>query len=143
MAEIVKPLITVVAAILSRPADGYILLAQRPVHKSMGGLWEFPGGKIEKGETPEEALCRELQEELHISVSTSALLPFTFVSHTYDSFHLLMLVYQVTQWSGEPMAVEHQALEWASPVRLHEYSMPEADIPLIPLLKNHWENTAN
>jgi 8-oxo-dGTP diphosphatase len=123
--------ITVVAVALIR-ADGAILLTQRPEGKAMAGLWEFPGGKLEPGETPEQALVRELQEELNISVHSSALHPLTFASHTYDSFHLLMPVYTCKEWSGTVSPQENQAMEWVMPDQLADYPMPEADLPLIP-----------
>lgn len=102
----------------------------------MAGLWEFPGGKIEDGESPEEALCRELAEELHISVSPSDLNPFTFASHAYDSFHLLMPLYVCQQWSGDIVPQENQKAAWVEKQRLRDYPMPPADEPLIPLLES-------
>lgn len=126
--------VTVVAVALIRD-DGAILLTQRPEGKAMAGLWEFPGGKLEEGETPEYALARELQEELSISVSPSALQPLTFASHTYDSFHLLMPVYICKEWSGTISPQENQAMAWVMPDQLADYPMPEADLPLVPFFQ--------
>ncbi|MEM7640377.1 MAG: (deoxy)nucleoside triphosphate pyrophosphohydrolase [Pseudomonadota bacterium] len=119
----------VVAAALF-DADGQVLLAQRPEGKSMAGLWEFPGGKIEKDERPEAALVRELHEELDIKVSESDLYPITFASHTYDSFHLFMPLYGLMRWMGTPNPSEGQTLAWVKPEKLHTYPAPAADIPL-------------
>lgn len=124
-----------VAAALINPR-GEILLAQRPAHKNMGGLWEFAGGKIEAGESPEAALMRELQEELGIVVAAEDLQPLTFVSHDYEKFHLLMLCYILREWQGTPTAKEHSALAWVTPDKLSDYPMPPADVPLIEALKN-------
>lgn len=126
--------VTVVAVALIKD-DGAILLTQRPEGKAMAGLWEFPGGKLEEGETPEHALIRELQEELGISVNPSALHPLTFASHTYDSFHLLMPVYTCKKWSGTLSPQENQAMAWVMPDQLANYPMPEADLPLIPFFQ--------
>lgn len=123
----------VAAAALFNP-DGDILLAQRPEGKSMAGLWEFPGGKIESGETPERALVRELREELAITVSEDDLEPITFASHTYESFHLFMPVYGVKRWMGTPRPTEGQTLAWVAPHELHRYPAPAADIPLFDVL---------
>jgi 8-oxo-dGTP diphosphatase len=131
----VTKLVTVVAAALINSA-GEILIAQRPAHKHMGGLWEFPGGKIEVGESPEAALVRELHEELGIEVALKALAPLTFVSHGYETFHLLMLCYTLRTWSGNPTSTEHTALAWVSPDKLTDYPMPPADIPLIAALQS-------
>jgi 8-oxo-dGTP diphosphatase len=128
-------IITVVAAALI-DADGRVLLAQRPAHKSLGGLWEFPGGKIHPGETPEAALVRELKEELGIDVPLHCLAPLTFASHTYETFHLLMPLYACRNWAGEPQALEGQRLAWVLPDRLRDYPMPPADEPLIPILQD-------
>lgn len=123
----------VVAAALF-DADGKVLLAQRPEGKSMAGLWEFPGGKIEKHERPEEALVRELNEELAITVSETDLYPITFASHTYDSFHLFMPLYGSMRWMGTPSPSEGQTLAWVKPEELHTYRAPAADIPLFDAL---------
>ncbi len=123
----------VVAAALY-DANGSILLAQRPEGKSMAGLWEFPGGKIEKNERPEQALVRELQEELDITVSESDVFPLTFASHTYDSFHLFMPLYGAKRWIGTPRPTEGQTLAWVAPEDLHTYPAPAADIPLFDAL---------
>ena len=114
--------------------DGDILLAQRPEGKAMAGLWEFPGGKIESGETPEAALVRELQEELTIKVTENDLKPITFASHTYENFHLFMPLYEVKRWIGSPRPVEGQELAWVAPKDLHSYPAPAADIPLFDAL---------
>jgi 8-oxo-dGTP diphosphatase len=115
-------------------ADGRVLLAQRPEGKSMAGLWEFPGGKIETGETPELSLIRELEEELGIVVKEACLAPLTFASHSYESFHLLMPLYICRRWEGIVTAREGQNLAWVRPNKLRDYPMPPADIPLIPHL---------
>ncbi|HEX9447908.1 MAG TPA: bifunctional GNAT family N-acetyltransferase/(deoxy)nucleoside triphosphate pyrophosphohydrolase, partial [Dongiaceae bacterium] len=128
-----KRIITVVAVALV-DADGRVLLAQRPEGKSLAGLWEFPGGKIEAGESPEAALIRELHEEIGIDVKASCLAPLTFASHGYDSFHLLMPLYVCRRWQGIVTAKERQKLAWVRPHQLKDYPMPPADIPLIPML---------
>ncbi|MDD7909306.1 MULTISPECIES: 8-oxo-dGTP diphosphatase MutT [Pseudovibrio] len=115
-------------------ADGRVLLAQRPEGKALAGFWEFPGGKLEQGETPEDGLIRELREELGITVKKECLAPLTFASHTYEDFHLLMPLYVCRRWEGTPVGAEGQALTWARPVRLRDYKMPPADEPLIPHL---------
>lgn len=125
--------VTVVAGILI-DGDGRILLAQRPEGKAMAGLWEFPGGKIEQGETPEYALVRELQDELGIITCTDCLQPLTFASHAYDDFHLLMPVFALRKWRHEPQGLEGQKLAWVKLGDLKNYPMPPADKPLIPLL---------
>lgn len=125
-----------VAAVALVDADGRILLAQRPEGKAMAGLWEFPGGKIEAGETPEVALIRELQEELGIDTWASCLAPLTFASHSYDDFHLLMPLFICRKWEGQVSSREGQALKWVRPVDLRNYPMPAADIPLIPILRD-------
>ena len=130
-----KPIILVAACALI-DVDGRILLTRRPEGKAMAGLWEFPGGKLEPGETPEAALIRELHEELGINVAQSCLAPFAFASHAYDSFHLLMPLYLCRRWSGRPEPRENQTLAWVPPRRLTEYPMPPADKPLIPLLRD-------
>jgi 8-oxo-dGTP diphosphatase len=123
-----------VAACALIDADGRVLLAQRPAGKSMAGLWEFPGGKIETGETPEQSLIRELEEELGIVVKEACLAPLTFASHSYPDFHLLMPLYVCRRWDGMVTAREGQSLAWVRPNRLRDYPMPPADIPLIPHL---------
>jgi len=125
----------VVAAALFDP-DGNILLAQRPEGKAMAGLWEFPGGKIEENERPEQALVRELREELSITVSESDLFPLTFASHAYESFHLFMPLYGTKRWIGSPCPVEGQELAWVAPQNLHSYPAPAADIPLFDVLES-------
>ena len=130
-----KPILLVVAAALV-DRDNRVLLAQRPDGKSLAGLWEFPGGKLNPGETPEQALVRELNEELGIDVCLECLAPFTFASHTYPAFHLLMPLYVCRNWDGEITAREGQTLKWVRPGALHEYPMPPADVPLIPWLKD-------
>ena len=130
-----QPLVLVVAVALVDP-DGRVLLAQRPSGKSMAGLWEFPGGKIEPGERPEEALIRELREELGIEVKEACLAPYTFASHTYGGFHLLMPLYVCRRWDGVPQARHHAALKWVRPRDMKDYPMPAADLPLIPMLRD-------
>ena len=117
-------------------ADGRVLIAQRPPQKAMGGLWEFPGGKVEAGETPEVTLIRELGEELGIAVQEACLAPFTFASHAYSDFHLLMPLYVCRRWEGTPTPKEHSALKWVKPNELSAYPMPPADLPLIPMLRD-------
>ena len=126
-------LVLVVAAALV-DTDGRVLLAQRPPGRSMAGLWEFPGGKVEPGEPPEQALIRELHEELAIDVKASCLAPLTFASHAYDDFHLLMPLYVCRRWNGIVTAREGQQLAWVMPSRLIDYPMPAADKPLVPML---------
>ena len=125
-----------VAAVALIDAEGRVLLAQRPEGKSMAGLWEFPGGKVEPGETPEHALIRELHEELGIDTWASCLAPLTFASHGYDDFHLLMPLFACRKWDGIPTGREGQALRWARPGALRDYPMPPADLPLIPILRD-------
>lgn len=125
-----------VAAVALVDADGRILLAQRPEGKSMAGLWEFPGGKIEPGETPEAALIRELHEELGIDTWASCLAPLSFASHAYEDFHLLMPLFICRKWEGQVTSREGQALKWVRPVDLRNYPMPAADVPLIPILRD-------
>jgi 8-oxo-dGTP diphosphatase len=134
-AEPAPPLVLVAAVVLV-DADGRVLLAQRPDGKSMAGLWEFPGGKVDQGETPEAALIRELREELGIDVAASCLAPFTFASHAYPDFHLLMPLYVCRKWSGIPLAREGQRLAWVRPAGLVDYSMPPADKPLVAMLRD-------
>ena len=131
----VKPLLLVAACALV-DLDGRVLLARRPEGKKMAGLWEFPGGKLNPGETPEQALIRELREELGIDVAVSCLAPFAFASHAYDGFHLLMPLFLCRRWTGTPTPREGQTLAWVLPRRLTEYEMPPADKPLIPLLRD-------
>jgi 8-oxo-dGTP diphosphatase len=125
-----------VSAVALIDADGRVLLAQRPEGKSMAGLWEFPGGKVEPGETPEAALIRELEEELAINTWSSCLAPLTFASHNYDDFHLLMPLFVCRKWHGIPQSNEGQTLAWVRPQALRDYPMPPADIPLISILRD-------
>ncbi|MVA25599.1 8-oxo-dGTP diphosphatase MutT [Agrobacterium vitis] len=126
--------ILLVAACALLDSDGRILLAQRPEGKSLAGLWEFPGGKVETGETPEETLVRELEEELGIATKIPCLAPLTFASHTYETFHLLMPLYVCRRYEGMPQGREGQAIKWVKPRDLRSYPMPPADEPLIPFL---------
>ena len=128
--------IVLVAAVALIDVDGRVLLAQRPEGKSMAGLWEFPGGKIEEGETPEAALIRELHEELGIGTWASCLAPLTFASHAYADFHLLMPLFACRKWEGIPDSREGQKLAWVRPENLRDYPMPPADVPLIPILRD-------
>ncbi|WP_299653585.1 8-oxo-dGTP diphosphatase MutT [uncultured Jannaschia sp.] len=128
--------IVLVSAVALIDPDGRVLLAQRPEGKSMAGLWEFPGGKVEPGETPEAALIRELQEELGIDTWTSCLAPLTFASHAYETFHLLMPLFVCRKWHGQPVAREGQALNWVRPLNLKDYPMPPADVPLVAVLRD-------
>jgi 8-oxo-dGTP diphosphatase len=134
-----QPLVLVAAAALL-DSDGRVLIAQRPPGKAMAGLWEFPGGKIEAEESPEDALVRELREELGIAVKPPCLAPFTFASHTYESFHLLMPLYVCRRWDGTPAPLQHGALKWLRPrelmARRDEFPMPAADLPLLPMLRD-------
>lgn len=125
-----------VSAVALIDADGRVLLAQRPEGKSLAGLWEFPGGKVEPGETPEAALIRELKEELGIDTWRSCLAPLTFASHSYPDFHLLMPLFACRKWEGIPAAQEGQTLAWVRPDKLRDYPMPPADLPLIPILRD-------
>ena len=125
-----------VSAVALIDRDGRVLLAQRPAGKAMAGLWEFPGGKVEPGETPEAALIRELAEELGIDTWQSCLAPLTFASHSYDEFHLLMPLFACRKWEGTPIARENQVLKWVRPKDMRDYSMPAADKPLIPILRD-------
>jgi 8-oxo-dGTP diphosphatase len=131
----VAKLVLIVACGLIDP-DGRVLVAQRPPKKAMAGLWEFPGGKVESQERPEEALIRELKEELGIAVQEPCLAPFTFASHTYPDFHLLMPLFVCRRWDGAPTPLEHTALKWVRPRDLPSYPMPPADVPLIPMLRD-------
>jgi 8-oxo-dGTP diphosphatase len=139
MEENAKPIILVVAAALIDP-DGRVLIAKRPPDKAMAGLWEFPGGKVETGETPEQGLIRELAEELAITVKEPCLAPFTFASHTYDRFHLLMPLFLCRRWEGTPVPREHVSIKWVRPRDLiadpASYPMPAADLPLLPMLRD-------
>ena len=125
-----------VVAVALVDADRRVLIAQRPEGKAMAGLWEFPGGKVEPGETPEAALIRELEEELGIQTKTACLAPLSFASHSYESFHLLMPLYLCRRWSGVVTALEHSALKWVRPAQLSDYPMPPADEPLIAWLRD-------
>ena len=129
------PIVLVVAVALV-DADGRVLLARRPPGKAMEGLWEFPGGKLATGETPEQALIRELREELGIDTEQSCLAPLAFASHGYDDFHLLMPLYVCRVWNGTVVPKEGQELRWVRPVRLGDFPMPPADAPLIPVLRD-------
>ncbi len=129
-----KILHVVACALIDR--DGRILLAERPKGRSMEGLWEFPGGKIEEGETPEKALIRELNEELGIDTSENCLAPFTFASHSYEEFHLLMPLYICRKWKGQIIGKEEQNLKWVKPNNLADYQMPPADVPLVAMLRD-------
>lgn len=128
--------ILLVAAVALVDRDNRVLISKRPEGKSLAGLWEFPGGKVDPGETPEEALRRELQEELGIDVCETCLAPFTFASHTYPHFHLLMPLFLCRNWEGDATAREGQELAWVRPNRLSRYPMPPADAPLIPWLRD-------
>ncbi|WP_456077641.1 (deoxy)nucleoside triphosphate pyrophosphohydrolase [Hypericibacter adhaerens] len=134
-AETAPPILLVVAVALV-DVDGRVLLAQRPPGKSMAGLWEFPGGKLHPGESPEQALVRELKEELGIDTGESCLAPIAFASHRYEKFHLLMPLYVCRVWKGTPQPHEGQTLAWVRPQKLAEYPMPPADLPLIPVLQD-------
>lgn len=125
-----------VSAVALIDVDGRVLLAQRPQGKSMAGLWEFPGGKVEAGETPEVALIRELQEELGINTWSSCLAPLTFASHSYPDFHLLMPLFACRKWEGVPQPKENQVLNWVHVRDFPKYPMPPADVPLIPILRD-------
>lgn len=128
--------IVLVSACALTDVEGRVLLAQRPEGKSMAGLWEFPGGKVEAGETPEDTLIRELKEELGIDVTASCLAPFTFASHTYDDFHLMMPLYVCRKWEGIPQPLEGQTLKWVRPNAMKEFPMPPADEPLVAMLRD-------
>jgi len=135
MSDTPLPLLLVTAAALV-DVDGRVLICQRPQGKQLAGLWEFPGGKVEAGESPEDCLIRELQEELGITVKQACLAPFVFASHAYETFHLLMPLYLVRRWSGTVVAKEHAALAWVKPSRLSDYEMPPADAPLVAWLRD-------
>jgi 8-oxo-dGTP diphosphatase len=126
--------VTLVVACALVDVDKRVLMAQRPEGKPLAGLWEFPGGKVERGERPEQTLIRELHEEIGITVSEACLAPLTFASHAYDDFHLLMPLYICRRWDGNVIAREGQNLAWVRPNKLRDYPMPPGDIPLIPYL---------
>ncbi len=128
--------IVLVVACALVDVDGRVLICKRPQGKSLAGLWEFPGGKVEAGETPEAALIREMDEELGITITQSCLAPFVFASHTYETFHLMMPLYLCRRWSGVVIAKEHEALAWVKPNALSDYEMPPADAPLIAYLRD-------
>ena len=128
--------VVLVAAVALLDVDGRVLLARRPEGKAMAGLWEFPGGKVGAGETPEQALIRELAEELGIDTRESCLAPLAFASHAYDDFHLLMPLYVCRVWRGEITPLEGQALAWVRPLRLADYPMPPADAPLAAMIRD-------
>jgi 8-oxo-dGTP diphosphatase len=130
-----RPLLLVAAAAVIDP-DLRVLITQRPPGKPMAGLWEFPGGKVQEGETPEQALIRELFEELDIDVCPTCLAPLTFASHSYEQFHLLMPVFQIRTWDGVVTPKEGQQMKWVRTNRLADYPMPPADIPMIPILRD-------
>jgi 8-oxo-dGTP diphosphatase len=127
-----KILLVVAAALVD--VDGRVLITQRPQGKQLGGLWEFPGGKMDAGERPEQSLIRELREELGITVDELCLAPLTFASHAYPDFHLLMPLYLCRRWQGIARSIEGQTLRWVRPPDLRHYEMPAADVPLIPAL---------
>jgi 8-oxo-dGTP diphosphatase len=135
MPEAARPIVLVVAVALI-DADGRVLLAERPPGKHLAGMWEFPGGKVQPDETPEAALIRELDEELGISVHQSCLAPFTFASHSYEQFHLLMPLYVCRKWQGIVTPREGQRLKWMRAAQLSDYPMPPADKPLVAMLRD-------
>ncbi len=133
--DAVRTVLVAAAALID--ADGRVLIAKRPEGKAMAGLWEFPGGKVADGELPETALVRELKEELGLDITESCLAPFTFASHVYEDFHLLMPLYLCRIWKGQPVPLEGQELKWVPPMRLGDYPMPPADEPLVALLRDY------
>lgn len=133
LSQSTKPILLVAACALV-DADGRVLLAKRPEGKALAGLWEFPGGKVENGETPENTIVRELVEEIAVETKTACLAPLTFASHTYDDFHLLMPLYVCRRFWGTPRPQEGQELKWVRPRDMRDYPMPPADAPLIPFL---------
>ena len=135
MANAARPII-LVAAVALIDSDGRVLIGERPAGKHLAGMWEFPGGKVQPGETPEAALIRELDEELGINVHESCLAPFTFASHAYPEFHLLMPLYVCRKWSGTVTSREGQRLKWVRPAQLSDYPMPPADKPLVAMLRD-------
>ena len=128
--------VVLVVAVALVDADGRVLLARRPEGKKLAGLWEFPGGKVDPGERPEQSLIRELKEELGITVKEPCLAPLTFASHAYDDFHLLMPLYICRRWEGVPHGAEGQKLAWVRVNEMRNYPMPPADEPLIPMLRD-------
>ena len=128
--------IVLVAAVALIDADGRVLLAQRPPGKHLAGMWEFPGGKVHAGESPEAALIRELKEEIDVDTDVKCLAPFTFASHTYEDFHLLMPLYVCRVWQGMARPLEGQKLAWVRPAQLTDYEMPPADVPLVAMLRD-------
>jgi 8-oxo-dGTP diphosphatase len=128
--------LVLVAACALIDEDGRVLIAQRPEGKSMAGLWEFPGGKVEEGERPEDCIIREMREELGITIREACLAPFVFASHSYETFHLLMPLYLCRRWEGIVQPLEGQKLAWVRPRDLPNYDMPPADAPLIPMLRD-------
>jgi 8-oxo-dGTP diphosphatase len=126
----------IVAACALIDVDGRVLIAKRPAGKHLAGLWEFPGGKLEPGETPEACLIRELREELGLEVTAACLAPFVFASQAYETFHLLMPLYLCRRWEGVAVALEHEALAWVKPERMGDYPMPPADAPLVAWLRD-------
>jgi len=127
-------LLVVAAALVD--VDGRVLICKRPAGKALAGLWEFPGGKMEAGETPEACLIRELDEELGITVAESCLAPFVFASHGYDSFHMIMPLYLCRRWEGAVQVREHEAIAWVRPSQMGDYPMPPADAPLVAWLRD-------
>ncbi len=129
------PIVLVAAVALVDP-DGRVLMAQRPPGKRMAGLWEFPGGKVDAGETPEAAVVREVREELAVDITESCLAPFTFASHAYDDFRLLMPLYLCRVWKGTPRPLEGQTLKWVRPLAMASLPMPPADVPLVAMIRD-------